>query len=121
MARTKTYSVPNMADGVVLDELEIRFKVMPNIKVVADNRQDPATTLIADPAKVNVKLQEKIYAETRMRVANNVDSELTTEIHNYEQFNTVNFPTFTKAQANALLAGVKKVFVQHRSNKNLSP
>ena len=119
MPRTKTSSSPDMADGVVLDELELYFKVMPNDRVLADSSAAPPVAVVANVE--DVKLREKVYAQTRLRVANDVDSAIVTEVHAYEQLSVANFPEFTQVQLNQLFAGLNKVFKQHRANKDLDP
>ena len=108
MARNKTYSVTNMADGQVTDDTRLYFAVMPDDFAIANG-------VVADPD--NVTLAEKVFVQVRFRVANDLDSSIDGENSPWVQVNSTEYPTLSAG----FLSDLKKIFDKERADLSLDP
>ncbi len=108
MAKSKTYSVTNMADGQVTDDTRLYFAVMPDAFAIENGT-------VADPQ--NVTLAEKVFVQVRFRVGNDLDGSMANENSPWVQVSSSEYPTLSAG----FLADLKKIFDKERTDLSLDP
>lgn len=108
MARNKTYSVNNMADGTITDDTMLYFAVMSDDFTKANG-------VVADPQSIT--LEEKVFVQVRFRVVNDVDAAIDNENSPWVQVSSSNYPTLSAG----FLADLKKIFDKERTDLSLDP
>ncbi len=112
MAETKTYSVKDMAAGLIADGSRMYFDIRPDHTVVAD------VGAIVDDEE-NVTLAEKVYVQSRFILQNEADPGDMKQINaEWQQVNDTRFPD---KDTGTFEAGLKHIFETQRSNMGLDP